>query len=71
MKQEITERVQRAKNLTEARAILKDYRLDLSQQIQKQLKQEHVSERFVEALRAEQNEVNNALYELLEQGGAQ
>lgn len=71
MKREITKRVQGAKNLTEARAILKDYRLKLSQQIQAETKKEECSRSFIQALRDEQDEVNNALIEMPAEGGAQ
>lgn len=70
MNAKITERVQEAKSLTEARVILKDYRLKLSDAIQAQI-QKGGSSRFIKALRDEQTEVNNALIELPVEGGAQ
>jgi hypothetical protein len=70
MKQAITERVQKAKNITEARSILKDYRLAISQLLQKKI-QDGGSRTAIQALRDEQKEVDDALKETPAEDGAQ
>lgn len=70
MNAEITRRVQEARNVTEARVILKEYRLELNQGIQNQI-HKGGSGRFIKALRDELTEVNNALVDMpADQGGA-